>query len=367
MRAPDFAYGTFRTFWQQSGGTIGGGMRLGTLPADARLLYTHESLTLAEVIRLVNKYSSNSMARALMLTMGAERYPGRPATTTAGREAIQSFLARLGIPAPELILENGSGLSRNERVSAATLAEVLLCWRALGRELQHVLVPPPGLRGHTHSSSSARPLAPIGVLSGVAAIVGVGVLLLVRQFLRLERPDGEVATAAGTRDAGSLLVLSMRASRTLEDIAAATGGQVICHLVKANPDMPPEGEDAASHIARKYGRPPDPAMRGQMEAMAAQGDAPPSIRAATPTAIRRGVASRAYMRPTAACSPVPSSVAASRSRHRSRRPDACSRWCGRASLAIAVPWEEAALRRTLGSAYDRYREQVPWRIVPGLY
>jgi D-alanyl-D-alanine carboxypeptidase/D-alanyl-D-alanine-endopeptidase (penicillin-binding protein 4) len=126
MKAPDFAYGLFRTFWQQSGGSLGGGMRLGTLPADARLLYTHESLTLAEVIRLVNKYSSNSMARALLLTMGAERQPGRPATTTAGREAIQAFLARLGIPAPELVLENGSGLSRNERISAATLADVLL-------------------------------------------------------------------------------------------------------------------------------------------------------------------------------------------------------------------------------------------------
>jgi predicted DsbA family dithiol-disulfide isomerase len=37
-----------------------------------------------------------------------------------------------------------------------------------------------------------------------------------------------------------------------------------------NPGMPPEGEEAASHIARKYGRSPDPAMRGQMEAMAAQ-------------------------------------------------------------------------------------------------
>jgi len=126
MKAPDFAYGLFRTFWQQSGGTIGGGWRLGTLPADARLLYTHDSLTLAEVIRLVNKYSSNSMARALLLTMGADRFPGRPATTTAGREAIQAFLGRLGIPAPELVLENGSGLSRNERISAATLADVLL-------------------------------------------------------------------------------------------------------------------------------------------------------------------------------------------------------------------------------------------------
>lgn len=29
-------------------------------------------------------------------------------------------------------------------------------------------------------------------------------------------------------------------------IAAATGGQVICHLVKANPDMPPEDAPAGT-------------------------------------------------------------------------------------------------------------------------
>ena len=126
MKAPDFAYGLFRTFWQQAGGTIGGSMRLGTAPADARLLYTHESLTLAEVIRLVNKYSSNSMARALFLTLGAERTPGRPATTQAGRDAIVAFLAQRNIDTSQLVLENGSGLSRNERISAASMADVLL-------------------------------------------------------------------------------------------------------------------------------------------------------------------------------------------------------------------------------------------------
>ena len=39
----------------------------------------------------------------------------------------------------------------------------------------------------------------------------------------LAHPDGEVATATGTREAGSLFVLSMRSSRTLEDVAAAAG------------------------------------------------------------------------------------------------------------------------------------------------
>lgn len=131
MKAPDYAYGLFRTLWQQSGGTIGGGLRLGVLPADATLLYTQESLTLAEIIRLVNKYSSNSMARAVYLTLAAEKFPGRPATTTAAREAIDEYLAAQGIAIPDLAIENGSGLSRNERITAAGLADVLLAtWRS---------------------------------------------------------------------------------------------------------------------------------------------------------------------------------------------------------------------------------------------
>ena len=100
MKAPDYAFGLFKTFWQQAGGTLDGTMRLGTLSPDAKLLYTHDSLTLAEVIRLVNKYSSNAMARTVYLTLGAERYPGRPATTMASREAIGDFLASHDIADP---------------------------------------------------------------------------------------------------------------------------------------------------------------------------------------------------------------------------------------------------------------------------
>jgi D-alanyl-D-alanine carboxypeptidase/D-alanyl-D-alanine-endopeptidase (penicillin-binding protein 4) len=130
MRPPDFAFGTFKTFWQQTGGTLAGGMRLGVVPADARLLYTHDSVSLAEVIRLVNKYSSNVMARHLLLTLAAEK-AGRPGTTAAGRQVIVDFLASRGIAIPDLVLENGSGLSREERITAAGLGDVLLAaWRS---------------------------------------------------------------------------------------------------------------------------------------------------------------------------------------------------------------------------------------------
>jgi len=130
MRAPDFAFGTFKTFWQQSGGILDGGMRLGVVPPGARLLYTHESLTLAEVIRLVNKFSSNVMARHLLLTLAVEK-AGRPGTTAAGGRVIGEFFAGRGVDVPGLVLENGSGLSRVERISAEGLANVLLdAWRS---------------------------------------------------------------------------------------------------------------------------------------------------------------------------------------------------------------------------------------------
>jgi serine-type D-Ala-D-Ala carboxypeptidase/endopeptidase (penicillin-binding protein 4) len=130
MRSPDFAYGTFRAFWQQSGGTIDGGLRLASVPPDAKLLHSHDSLTLAEVIRLVNKFSSNVMARSLLLTLAAEK-AGRPGTTSSGQRVINEFLAARGIAMPGLVIENGSGLSRIERVTAAGLGAVLLdAWRS---------------------------------------------------------------------------------------------------------------------------------------------------------------------------------------------------------------------------------------------
>jgi D-alanyl-D-alanine carboxypeptidase/D-alanyl-D-alanine-endopeptidase (penicillin-binding protein 4) len=124
MTAPDYAYGTFRTLWTQSGGAIDGAGRIGIVPANARLLYEHESLPLPDIIRLINKYSNNVMARHLLLTLGAEKF-GIPATAEGGRQAILRWLAGRGIKIPGLVLENGSGLSRTERVTARGLGEML--------------------------------------------------------------------------------------------------------------------------------------------------------------------------------------------------------------------------------------------------
>ncbi len=124
MSAPDYAYGTFRTLWTQSGGAIDGALRMAPLPANATRFYTHDSISLAEIIRLVNKYSNNVMARTLLLTLGAEKL-GVPTTARSGSDAVRSWLDSRNIRIPGFVLENGSGLSRSERVTARGLADVL--------------------------------------------------------------------------------------------------------------------------------------------------------------------------------------------------------------------------------------------------
>ena len=130
MAAPNYAYGTFRTLWTQSGGALDGAMRIEPVNPSATLFYEFESLPLSEIIRLVNKFSNNVMARHVLLTVGAEKF-GTPATVAKGRSAIRSWLVDRGVEIPGLTLENGSGLSRAERITARGLSAVLdIAWHS---------------------------------------------------------------------------------------------------------------------------------------------------------------------------------------------------------------------------------------------
>ena len=130
MTAPQYAYGTFRTLWTQSGGAIDGGWRIEAVPGDAQLVYEHDSLPLSEIIRLVNKYSNNVMARTLLMTLGAEKF-GAPVTQDQGRNAMRAWLVGRGISMPGFVIDNGSGLSRAERVTARGMGEMLdIAWHS---------------------------------------------------------------------------------------------------------------------------------------------------------------------------------------------------------------------------------------------
>ncbi len=113
----------FRGLWAETGGTLGGQTVPGMAPETPPLL-RFESLPLADALTRLNKYSNNLMARNLFLTLGAEAY-GAPATPDKGARAVREDLVQRGISTRKLVLENGAGLSRIERISAGALNQLL--------------------------------------------------------------------------------------------------------------------------------------------------------------------------------------------------------------------------------------------------
>ena len=129
---PAYAAGAVRAIWQELGGSILGQDRMAEVPKSARLLARAHSPDLVEIIRDINKYSNNTMARQLFLSLGAKfRNSADGDDAKAAQRVIRAWLARKGITAPHLVIENGSGLSRAERVSARELATILqAAWKS---------------------------------------------------------------------------------------------------------------------------------------------------------------------------------------------------------------------------------------------
>jgi D-alanyl-D-alanine carboxypeptidase/D-alanyl-D-alanine-endopeptidase (penicillin-binding protein 4) len=122
---PQYIHSLFQELWREMGGTLAGGVRDGAAAAGTRPLAVVPSQSLSEIARDINKFSNKVMARHVFLTLGAVG-GGVPGTTDKGNRVIRQWLAQKGIAAPELVMENGSGLSRIERISAATMGQLLV-------------------------------------------------------------------------------------------------------------------------------------------------------------------------------------------------------------------------------------------------
>jgi D-alanyl-D-alanine carboxypeptidase/D-alanyl-D-alanine-endopeptidase (penicillin-binding protein 4) len=112
--------------WQQMGGQLGGTVRLGRVPPPALALPpTFEIISppLAEVIRDINKYSNNVMAQQLFLTLSLNAQG--QATRAASRDLVQRWWQQRISATDVPTLDNGSGLSRESRISAQALARLL--------------------------------------------------------------------------------------------------------------------------------------------------------------------------------------------------------------------------------------------------
>ncbi len=112
-----------KAMWQEMGGRLRGQVRDGPAP-EGPPLFTLSSPPLAEVVRDINKFSNNVMAQQLFLTLALQqRGHGSP---EMAKEVLHSWsLQRLGAVAQGLQVDNGSGLSRENRVSAQMLGALL--------------------------------------------------------------------------------------------------------------------------------------------------------------------------------------------------------------------------------------------------
>lgn len=136
----DYVNRLFRSLWRDMAGKFRGEVRESDAPLmvdDAqsptqRLLAEHRARPLAEVTRNINKSSDNTITRTIFLTLGTMAKPAELAvesppapTLDKAQSEIRGWLKQHGISDAELVLENGSGLSRIERIKPSQLAAIL--------------------------------------------------------------------------------------------------------------------------------------------------------------------------------------------------------------------------------------------------
>jgi len=138
-----------------------GEIRRGTVPPGLTPVYRHRSsFSLSEVVGGLLRYSNNFMANQLFLACGARKY-GHPATWDKGRRALAAFLAEeLELAGRDILLVEGSGLSRRNRLTVAAMLRVLESFRPHARLLK------PGEDEHDNR------LLKSGTLEGVYSYAG---------------------------------------------------------------------------------------------------------------------------------------------------------------------------------------------------
>jgi D-alanyl-D-alanine carboxypeptidase/D-alanyl-D-alanine-endopeptidase (penicillin-binding protein 4) len=176
LRPADYAFGTFVGLWRELGGEFSGKELVGATPGDAQPFASFDSLTLGEIVRLTNKFSSNLMARHLLLTLGAERF-GWPATLDKGAAAIAEWSQRRGLSLQDMDIDNGSGLSRATHISVLQMSKVLsLAYHSSYAPEFMASLPLGGMDGTLRTRMKTSPSGSVrlktGHLDGVTGVAG---------------------------------------------------------------------------------------------------------------------------------------------------------------------------------------------------
>jgi len=185
----DYLDGLFRMKWKQLGGKLDGKTIEGVAPLDARLLALHTARALPEVVRDTNKPSDNALARTLFLSLGAlEADPvlgSRPlplvpgqSTVTRADQVVRNWMRTQGIDDSGFVIENGSGLSRIERISPLQMGGLLKAglrsnWAPEFQASMPIVAVDGTMRRRLHGSPAAgRARLKTGTLRNVVAVAG---------------------------------------------------------------------------------------------------------------------------------------------------------------------------------------------------
>lgn len=114
----------FRTFWERRGLVFSGNVIEGTVPKNAHQILSFDSIPIWQIIWGMNKFSNNFVADQLMKKLGAEMW-GAPGTMKKGLSALHEVLEDIGIPKNAYSISDGSGLTRNTKVTAKQVTRVL--------------------------------------------------------------------------------------------------------------------------------------------------------------------------------------------------------------------------------------------------
>ena len=173
---PGYVHGMFTSYFGAAGGYFGGAVREVRAPAGEPFAVL-ASAPLYDIVRDVNKLSNNVMARQLYLTLGSEKL-GAPATPEKAGEAVRRWLAGRRLALPALVIENGSGLSRNERITAGGMARLLAAADAsplrdeFASSLAVAATDGTLERRMRNGAAAGRALLKTGSLEGVRALAG---------------------------------------------------------------------------------------------------------------------------------------------------------------------------------------------------
>jgi D-alanyl-D-alanine carboxypeptidase/D-alanyl-D-alanine-endopeptidase (penicillin-binding protein 4) len=142
-------------FIEKAGGDVKGNITTGSVPKDLKPVYVHKSRPLSEILKLLLIASNNYIANQVFLEIGGTL--GGPVSLEKSLKVLNAMLASNGLD-KDIHMEEGSGISRDNRFTARGLAHVLTLF-APHAELLH---------GHDGGLNKTGTMSGISTLAGYA-------------------------------------------------------------------------------------------------------------------------------------------------------------------------------------------------------